>query len=61
VFQTRYYKELDSKDRSVVVYDLLEKIVDIESATLVYAAKDEKYNNAVLKYDLIWVTTLYNR
>jgi uncharacterized protein YeaO (DUF488 family) len=45
-FESRYYKELDSIDRSSIL-EILDKIKEVKSITLVYAAKDEKYNNAV--------------
>ncbi|MGH9977132.1 MAG: DUF488 domain-containing protein, partial [Nitrososphaeraceae archaeon] len=45
-FTREYYKELDSKGQEVIV-DILKRIREMKSVTLVYAAKDEKYNNAV--------------
>lgn len=45
-FREEYYKELDSKGQEVIA-DMLKKIREKKSVTLVYAAKDEKYNNAV--------------
>jgi uncharacterized protein YeaO (DUF488 family) len=51
-FKKRYYKELDSEGQEAIV-DILKKIKEIKSITLVYAAKEEKYNNAVALRDYL--------
>jgi uncharacterized protein YeaO (DUF488 family) len=50
-FRKEYYKELDS--RGQVIVNILTKIKEMKSVTLLYAAKDEKYNNAVVLRDYL--------
>lgn len=45
-FKHRYFKELDNNN-SDSVNVILDKARDVESITLLYGAKDEKFNNAV--------------
>jgi len=49
-FQTRYKRELD--DCSTAVNNLLEHVID-GRVTLVYGAKDENHNNAVVLRDYL--------
>lgn len=50
-FKKKYLKELNDK------YELLNRIIDLEkekgTITLVYAAGDEKYNNAMVLKDIL--------
>jgi uncharacterized protein YeaO (DUF488 family) len=50
-FRKEYYNELDS--RGQVIVNILTKIKKMKSVTLLYAAKDEKYNNAVVLRDYL--------
>jgi uncharacterized protein YeaO (DUF488 family) len=51
-FKKRYYRELDSEGQEVIA-DILMKIKEMKAVTLVYAAKDEKHNNAAALRDYI--------
>jgi uncharacterized protein YeaO (DUF488 family) len=44
-FKRRYFKELDKKRDAVNT--LIEKVNEQQSITLLYATKEEKFNNAV--------------
>jgi uncharacterized protein YeaO (DUF488 family) len=44
-FKRRYFKELDKKRDSVNT--VIEKAKELHSVTLLYATKEEKFNNAV--------------
>ena len=44
-FKRRYFKELDKKRDAINT--VIEKVSEQHSVTLLYAAKEEKFNNAV--------------
>lgn len=50
-FQKRYKKELQTKNELIVKIKGLEN--DKETITLIYSAKDDKHNNALVLMDLI--------
>lgn len=45
VFKTRYFKELEGNNESI--NKVLDKATEKKSITLLYSAKNEKFNNAV--------------
>lgn len=50
-FQKRYKEELQTKNELIVKIKGLEN--DKEAITLIYSAKDDKHNNALVLMDLI--------
>lgn len=49
-FSTAYLKELE---HSIALDELVETIRSVQTATLIYAAKDEKHTHALVLFDLI--------
>ena len=46
-FKIRYFKELDEHSNSESINKILDKVNEEGSITLLYGAKDERFNNAV--------------
>ena len=46
-FKSKYFKELDKKSDSDVVDEIIKMAKEHSSITLLYGAKEERYNNAV--------------
>jgi uncharacterized protein YeaO (DUF488 family) len=46
-FKIKYFKELDQNSNSESINKILDKVNEKGLITLLYSAKDEKFNNAV--------------
>jgi uncharacterized protein YeaO (DUF488 family) len=46
-FKRKYFKELDKKSNSEMVDEIIKMAKEHSSITLLYGAKEERYNNAV--------------
>jgi uncharacterized protein YeaO (DUF488 family) len=46
-FKRKYFKELDKKSNSEMVNEIIKMAKEHSSITLLYGAKEERYNNAV--------------
>jgi uncharacterized protein YeaO (DUF488 family) len=46
-FKCKYFKELDKKSNSEMVDEIIKMAKEHSSITLLYGAKEERYNNAV--------------
>ena len=52
-FKEKYIAELESGEANEVFQQLLEIVKEHAAVTLIYSAKEEKYNNAVVLKELI--------
>jgi uncharacterized protein YeaO (DUF488 family) len=46
-FKRKYFKELDKKSNSEMIDEIIKMAKEHSSITLLYGAKEERYNNAV--------------
>lgn len=56
-FKHKYFKELDKKSKSEMVDEIIMMAKEHSSITLLYGAKEEKYNNAVALKEYLEKTT----
>jgi uncharacterized protein YeaO (DUF488 family) len=52
-FKRKYFKELDIKSNSEMVDEIIKMAKEHSSITLLYGAKEERYNNAVALKDYL--------
>lgn len=52
-FKKRYTKELDSGEAQIALQKLLQLIKENPIVTLIYSAKDDQYNNAVVLKEIL--------